>query len=696
MLRPGPRSWAAAIFAVVAASGGCVVAELTRTETAQRRLGAEHAGRRAGSAIESQLFRSLSSTFALAAAVRQHGQVDDFDHLAGEMLQVYGGIASLQLAPGGVVRSIHPLAGNEAAMGHDLFADAARRREAEAAVVARQLTLAGPFPLKQGGVGMAGRYPVFVRGPGGGERFWGFTIALLRLDDVLASAGLHRLAEEGFAYSLTRVEAGGGRLLGIAASSARPVDAVTVPISVPNGTWALELAPSGGWRDRAALRRRLAVVAAAAAMGALLSYLLVRQPERLRLEVAARTAELRSAYERLEQDAAERLRAEERLRQAEKMEAIGQLAGGVAHDFNNLLTGILGCASAIAEEAPAGGETRDAARTIEQAARRAAELTGQLLGFARRGKLLLAPVELDGAVREAVRLLERTLDPRIVVDVRLQAAGAAALGDAGQLQQAILNLALNARDAMEAGGTLSFATEVTTRDAAQLADHPEIRPGAFVALTVGDTGAGIPESIRDRIFEPFFTTKAAGRGTGLGLATVYGIAANHGGWVELESEEGKGTRFTLLLPRHDGEVATAPRAPATAAPRRCRVLVVDDEPVVRATALRTLGRLGHTATACGSGAEAVELLRAHPTALDLAFVDLAMPGMDGVATLRALKALAPGLPVVVMSGYESDGRAQEVLEVGAAGFLQKPWSMEDLERAVALATEAVGDGGSVV
>jgi CheY-like chemotaxis protein len=367
------------------------------------------------------------------------------------------------------------------------------------------------------------------------------------------------------------------------------------------------------------------------------------------------------------------------------MDAIGQLAGGVAHDFNNLLTGILACASAIAEDAPRGGPIEEAARTIEQAAKRAAELTRQLLGFARRGKLRAAPVDLHLAVREVTRLLARTLGPAIVVESRLEAPRATVFGDAGQLQQAILNLAVNARDAMPGGGRLTLETRLVERTAPELAAHPTARPGRYVALAVSDTGTGIPADLLERIFEPFFTTKEPGRGTGMGLATVYGIATNHGGFVEVRSEEGRGACFTLCLPAHDAP-AVAEQAPAPAVPPPgCRVLVVDDEDVVRATAERALERAGCAPVLCDGGPAAVAFLRAHPGAADVAVVDLGMPGMDGLDTFRALRALDPALPVVIASGYGRDGRAQAVLDEGAVEFLQKPWTLEALAAAISRA-----------
>ena len=671
-------------FALAGALGAFFVTGAARLERLERRGRAEHAARRAGSALESSLERSLSAAWALAAAVRR-GDLDDFDRLAAEMISIYGGIRGLQLAPHGVVRRIHPLAGNEAAIGHDLFADPARREEAEATRASRRLTLSGPLALLQGGVGLVGRYPVFIPRPEGGEEFWGFTVVLLSLDAVLAESALPELAREGYAFALSAADAAGVGAA-VASGGALAADPVRIAVRLPNREWTLAVAPVAGWRDPAREAIRYLVAALLAAACAAVTYALARRPQRLQALVAERTAALERAYAQLEIDAAERSRAEEQLRQTQKMEAIGQLAGGVAHDFNNLLTGILACAAELREEAPRGSPAEEAARTIEQAARRAAELTRQLLGFARRGKLCSAPVDVHAVALEVTRLLGRTVDSRISIQTRLDAPRATVLGDSGQIEQAILNLAVNARDAMPRGGVLTLATALVEKAAADLGAHPGARAGPHVALSVSDTGKGIPGELMDRVFEPFFTTKEPGRGTGLGLATVYGIAVNHGGLVEVVNEPEGGARFTLSLPLHEGLVAAEGTAAPVVLAWGGRVLVVDDEAVVRAGTERALVRLGCEVAVCDGGEAAVRHLEANR--VDLAIVDLGMPGLDGIQTFRALRAVDPGLPVVIASGYGRDGRAQEALDAGALAFLQKPWTLEQLAGAVTVALAA--------
>jgi len=240
-------------------------------------------------------------------------------------------------------------------------------------------------------------------------------------------------------------------------------------------------------------------------------------------------------------DVTEQRQLEEELRQMAKMQAIGQLAGGVAHDFNNLLTGILAKANMLKLNEPPDKPAHEAAKIIEKAAERAAELPRQLLGFARRGKGQVVPVDLHDAIRETVGLLGRTLDRKIKITLDLRASGSVVMGDPTQIQQVFLNLAINARDAMEDGGQLTFETDLVTHDEAYCRTHVDTAPGTYVMVTITDTGCGIPPEIQKRVFEPFFTTKEQGQGTGMGLAMVYGIVKNHGGSIRLYSEPGEGS-----------------------------------------------------------------------------------------------------------------------------------------------------------
>ncbi|KPK62140.1 MAG: hypothetical protein AMK73_06685 [Planctomycetes bacterium SM23_32] len=388
-------------------------------------------------------------------------------------------------------------------------------------------------------------------------------------------------------------------------------------------------------------------------------------------------------------DVTERRLIEERLRQTAKMEAIGQLAGGLAHDFNNLLTAILGHAEMLKMDSERGGETYQAARTIEHAAERAAELTQRLLGFARRGRHQTAPVDLHATVRESVGLLARTLGSDITISFDLRAERATVLGDPGQLQQVLMNLGLNARDAMPDGGELTFETDVVELDAHYCRAHPDAATGTYLMVAVTDTGCGIPDSIRGRIFEPFFTTKEHGAGTGMGLAMVYGIVRNHGGAINVYSEVGEGTTFRVYLPlaeRQAAEAADSAYDLPEGAP--ARILLVDDEELVRSAASAMLEKLGHRVKAVADGRQALDYYRRHRDEVDLVILDMVMPGMGGQECFLALRRLAPGVRAILSTAYGMNGKAQAVLDEGMAGFVQKPYDLRKLDTAVRSALAA--------
>jgi signal transduction histidine kinase/ActR/RegA family two-component response regulator len=596
-----------------------------------------------------------------------------------------------------VIRRVYPLAGNEGALGHDLLADPDRRDQALKAIRSRRLTVAGPFELRQGGVGLVARLAVFRPDERGAEQFWGFVTVLIRLSDLLSAAKLERLEPAGYAYSLSKVDATPGELTRIARSAAA-LDAspVSYPVHVIDGTWMLQVSPVAGWGKRSwAVALEYVVVVAGALALAAVAWVLLGQRERLRREVAARTAEIARANAQLEADMAERLRAEaaartaeEQLRHAQKMEAVGQLAGGVAHDFNNALTGILAHASLLSEELPDGTAARESADTIAAAAARAAELTKQLLGFARRGKLVAGPCDVNAVVRDVVRLLARTLDKRIRVVERLDERAPTVFGDSGQLQHAILNLAVNARDAMPDGGELRLGTAVVELDSAWCERHPGAVPGPNVAITVGDTGHGIPANVQERMFEPFFTTKGPGRGTGMGLSLVYGTIRAHGGTITVETDEGRGSTFTIHLPVSAAGAAATPspgRSPVSARGRGT-VLVVDDDQLPREAAARVLSDAGYDVHAVASGEEAVAWFRKNAAVTRAVVLDLLMPGMDGESCYQALRDISSDVRVVLVSGFDRHDRAEVLLERGVREFLPKPFAAADLTAAVDRAT----------
>ncbi len=380
---------------------------------------------------------------------------------------------------------------------------------------------------------------------------------------------------------------------------------------------------------------------------------------------------------------------DDQLRQSQRMEAVGTLAGGVAHDFNNILTAILGYTGLLKRMEPQVDAVHKAADVMEKAAKRGAVLTQQLLGFARKGKNESAAVDLDAIVEEVIGLLQRTIDKNIVIHRECVPGSAVVIGDPGQLHQVILNLAVNARDAMPEGGALTLDTSIVVLDMEESRRHPGASPGSYVRLAVKDSGCGISEAVRERIFEPFFTTKELGKGTGMGLAMVYGIVRNHGGTIGVKSELGRGTTIEIHLPHASGVVATeAPHRTGRAVPGTGRILVVDDEDGVREVAADLLSSLGYQVSTAADGAAAVSHYRESGEEIDVVLLDLAMPGMGGRECFLALKALDRDVKAVLCTGYGFNVAAQQLLDEGVLGVVAKPYALEQLSDAIEQALAA--------
>ncbi len=387
-------------------------------------------------------------------------------------------------------------------------------------------------------------------------------------------------------------------------------------------------------------------------------------------------------------DVTRQLELEERVRQAQKMDAVGQLAGGVAHDFNNMLAAIVGYGQLLQESlAPEDSDGQRYVASILRAANRSADLVRKLLDFSRKGKRESRPVDVHQLIGEVVGLLQHGIDRSIQVSAQFGAARHDVMGDAAQLQNALLNLGLNARDAMPDGGTLVFRTSVMDLDGTRLSEGPlAARPGPYLRIDVIDTGQGMDSQTQRRIFEPFFTTKEVGKGTGLGLAAVYGALQDHHGAIEVESAPESGSCFRLFLPLSNGErVPETGGAALTTAGHGGTVLVVEDERILRDLAVSVLTRLGYTVLLASDGLDAERVLGENLDRVDLVLLDLIMPRRGGAETFPALRAIAPQLRVMIVSGFSRDERVSEMLAAGAAGFLQKPYTREDLAHAVARA-----------
>ncbi|MDF1659118.1 MAG: ATP-binding protein [Verrucomicrobiales bacterium] len=391
-------------------------------------------------------------------------------------------------------------------------------------------------------------------------------------------------------------------------------------------------------------------------------------------------------------DITENRHLEESLRQSQKMEAIGQLAGGVAHDFNNLLTGIIGNLSLIEID----GKPEEANRNRELLSRaigasdRAVELVKSLLGFSRRSHMDLRPCNSNAVLREVEGLLVATIDPSIRVELELEDSPWGLMADSNLLSQVIMNMAVNAKDAIgnSRDGVIKLLSSNRTLTEKEAKQFPELSTGDFICLTVSDNGDGIPKELQDRIFEPFFTTKEQGRGTGLGLATSFGIVKQLGGSIHLESQIGEGTRFHVFLPRNIA--AESPPSEKPAAPKSLEstnrdytVLVVDDEDLVRRVGVSLLKKQGFKTLTAADGHEALAMVEKHEKQIDLIILDLTMPGLSGTETFLELRSRFDYLPVVICSGYLVDIKEMET-EDGSCpdAFVQKPYQIETMTNTI--------------
>ncbi len=390
--------------------------------------------------------------------------------------------------------------------------------------------------------------------------------------------------------------------------------------------------------------------------------------------------ELRAAREWLSHQA-ETDKLKPQLEQSQRLESLGQLAGGVVHDFNNLLAVITNYAEFVGEEVAKEAAQADwqAVRhdvnQIRLAAGRAADLTRQLLAFARRDVVQPRPLNLNVAIASVEKLLIRTLGEQVELKTELAPELCTVLADPGQIEQVLVNLAVNARDAMSAGGTLTVETTTADIDASHPASQPGVPPGQYACMTIGDTGTGMPREVIDRAFEPFFTTKPKGEGTGLGLVTVYGIVTQAGGYVQLSSEPGLGTTFTILLPATGQAVRMEPAAeqkPAKGAGET--VMIVEDEPAMREVTQRILSRAGHHVLAAASGREAIEIVTNYPDDIDVLLADVIMPQMSGTEAAERIRVLRPGIKVLFMSGYTQGLLGTQGIVAAGITVLEKPFT----------------------
>jgi PAS domain S-box-containing protein len=376
-------------------------------------------------------------------------------------------------------------------------------------------------------------------------------------------------------------------------------------------------------------------------------------------------------------DVTKQVAIEEQLRQSQKMESIGQLAGGIAHDFNNQLSGVLGFAEILCEQLEDPAQ-RKYADNIMTAALRAADLTRQLLAYSRKGKYQSIPVDVHKVLDEVMGLLNRSIDKRIELRPQMEAQHPVVRGDPTQLQNALLNLALNARDAMPQGGQLGFHTRIVTLSTTFPGD--DLPPGRYIRIDISDTGVGMSSEVKQRLFEPFFTTKEIGKGTGLGLASVYGTVKNHGGSIRVQSEPGQGSTFSLFLPLLEQPLNALPATgtPAPTPRREGNILIVDDEPVILELGTAILNSAGYKTSTCRDPEQAVAQYKTEWKSVDLVILDMNMPKLNGRQLYEEMRRINPQIKAILASGFSLSGDTQGIRDLGILGFVAKPFQRREL------------------
>ena len=389
---------------------------------------------------------------------------------------------------------------------------------------------------------------------------------------------------------------------------------------------------------------------------------------------------LRDVSER-KQTEEEKKKLEGQLQMAHKMESIGTLAGGIAHDFNNILMGIQGNASLLMLKVESDHPGRDKIKNIETYVQSGTELTQQLLGFARRGKYLVAASDINEIISKSATMFGRTRK-EIQIHTDLADNVWTLEVDRGQVEQALLNLYVNAWQAMPIGGDLYLKTENIVLDETFVQPY-DVSAGNYVKVSISDTGVGIDKETQARIFEPFFTTKEMGRGTGLGLASVYGIIKNHGGYINVYSEKDQGTTFTIYLPASDKEALTPQEEISQPISKGSgTILLIDDEQMILDVGSELLEELGYNVIPALSGTEALEVYSNDGNGIDMVIMDMIMPGLGGGETFDRLKEIDPGIKVLLSSGYSINGQATKILDRGCDGFIQKPFNMQQLSEKI--------------
>jgi signal transduction histidine kinase/ActR/RegA family two-component response regulator len=608
-----------------------------------------------------------------------------FPSVAAGLRNVSSDVRGMHLIENGRIVRTYPTSFMAQLSGHNLLDDArpSVSRDLKRAFETGDLVVTGPTRLLQGGRGLLLRQRVAPVSTGIPD----MVSMAVDLDSLLARASTVGLPND----ILVELRDASGELL----SGVALTDGTAFPTDVEFGEKHLTLraAPRGGWA--AAVSPRLVPTRVASvviiALLTLIAYNSTGARERLRVAVEQRTAELAEANASLRRQSSERAHLEEQLLHSQKMEAVGTLAGGVAHDFNNLLTAILGFTQLAEQQVlQAHSEVPDVAAQarlqevredlmeILKAADRASLLTSQLLAFSRRQKVSASPIDVNSVVHDLERMLQRLIGETVTLVTETAAEPLPVLADSGQFAQVIVNLVVNARDALPDGGVVRVTTRAVTLESPAVGDLAGLLPGDWVIIAIEDNGSGMSPEVQARMFEPFFTTKPLGHGTGLGLSMVYGIVTQAGGQLFVESRVGKGTMVTVAWPRGTAAVVPAPDLSPTLEHRDELILVVEDEPGLRRLVAEILRRRGHEVRVAEHGIDALTQITSG-LAPALVVTDVVMPGMGGRELAAQLVSRGYRMPVLFMSGYQA---GEELPEDESHAFLAKPFTPDALIRTV--------------
>ena len=589
------------------------------------------------------------------------------------------------------IRYLEPLhRGNRTALGFDMLSEAVRREAMIAARRSQHSRMSGRVllvqdmdrrrqpgfliyvPLKPGGSIEAGEFPGWVYSP-------------LRGKDLFAPLFQGAEFENVHVAIYDGAPSPANLLFANAAKGSGGEHTASRRLQLGGRTLTLQFGSSPAFERRSPIRLWLVVLLAGLAISALLAALAwqaERLVRRVRAQVVRRTAQLNNSNARLREEIAARGQAEAQLFQAQKMEAVGQLTGGIAHDFNNMLAVVIGSLD-FARHTDDVGRLKRLNEQALKGATKAAELTQRLLAFSRRQTLIPAVVDANKLMAEMSELLRRTLGGSTRLETVLAGGLWRVFADPSQLESAIVNLAVNARDAMPDNGQLTIETANCHLDERYAATHPDVVPGQYVLIAVSDTGEGMPPEVQARVLEPFFTTKEVGKGTGLGLSQVFGFVKQSGGHLNIYSEVGRGTTVKIYLPRHHGTAPDADGVPATQLERLPRgradelILAVEDEEDVRLMSVGALRELGYTVIHAPDGAVALQMLASHP-GVRLVFTDLVMPEMDGIELAAAIREEYPEVRLLFTTGYARNAVSRDGRLDGEVDLISKPFTIAQL------------------